>query len=288
MHADGHFILPVLVDEEDDSQFALRTIRTKDGKYWNVAFTSQEEYEKGAPGRVLSYFIDNSLKFSLQSGTEGFIINPWSHSFMLTNNLIEMIFKADGNVDYSVPDDPVTPELLKDGSFLKKATEICNRNRTQLNLIKLARILKDSWIWIPCNAVSSEADLNKLEKHVEENKDNLDALIGMELTMKDNVRLIPDILQNGKEFFFPVFTAIEEMGEYGEHFSKVEKHFLEAVNLTRNNEKNVSGIVINAFSEPFVIPVEMFDVIAGMPSSLERESADDGSVSKRKNQGVCS
>ena len=40
MHADGHFILPVLVDEEDDSQFALRTIRTKDGKYWNVAFTS--------------------------------------------------------------------------------------------------------------------------------------------------------------------------------------------------------------------------------------------------------
>lgn len=85
-----------------------------------------------------------------------------------------MIFKADGEVEYSVPDDPVTPELLGDGSFLKRAAEICNRNRTELNLIKLARI----------------------------------------------------------------------------------------------QEKNVKGIVINAFSEPFVIPKEVFDIIAGMKSSF--------------------
>lgn len=39
----------------------------------------------------------------------------------------------------------------------------------------------------------------------------------------------------------------------------------------RDNEKNVKGIVINAFSEPFVIPRELFDVIAGMKSSLEEQ-----------------
>ena len=50
-------------------------------------------------------------------------------------------------------DDPITPELLEDGTFLKRATEICNRNRTQLNLIKLARILRDSWVWVPCTAI---------------------------------------------------------------------------------------------------------------------------------------
>ena len=54
------------------------------------------------------------------------------------------------------------------------------------------------------------------------------------------------------------------MGEHGDHFSKVERHFLEAPNLAKNNEKNVTGIVINAFSEPFVIPREMFEIIAGM------------------------
>ncbi len=46
---------------------------------------------------------------------------------------------------------------------------------------------------------------------------------------------------------------------------------MEAASLARNNEKNVKGIVINAFSEPFVVPYEMFDMIAEMPSSIETE-----------------
>ena len=81
--------------------------------------------------------------------------------------------------------------------------------------------------------------------------------------------MVPDILQNGEDFFFPVFTSVEEMGDYGQGFSKIEKHFLEAANLARNNKKKVKGIVINAFSEPFVIPVDLFDMIAEMPSSYE-------------------
>ena len=40
-------------------------------------------------------------------------------------------------------------------------------------------------------------------------------------------------------------------------FSRIEKHFLDAIVLARNNEKNVQGIVINAFSEPFIIPREL-------------------------------
>ena len=100
-------------------------------------------------------------------------------------------------------------------------------------------------------------------------KGGLDSLAGMELTNQDNIRMVPDILQNGEDFFFPIFTSAEEMGEYGERFSKIQKHFLEAANLARNNEKNVKGIVINAFTEPFVIPREIFEIIAGMKSSLE-------------------
>lgn len=276
MHADGHFIFPVLVNEEDETQFAVRTIQTKDGKLWNAAFTSQTEYEKGEPSRVLSNFIDTSMKFCLESETEGFIINPWGRSFMLVKELIEMIFEADGGVEYSVPDDPITAELLEDGSFLKRAVEICNRNRTQLNLIKLARILRDSWVWVPCTAVFSDADKEAMDKVVMEaiEKNDPDSLIGQELTSHDEVRFVPDILQNGEEFFFPVFTTAEEMGEYGDGFSKYQAHFLHAANLAKNNEKKVSGIVINAFSEPFVVPKEMFDIIADMNSSAEVQDGD--------------
>ena len=276
MHADGHFIFPVLVDEEDENRFAFRSIRTKDGKIWNAAFTSHAEYEKGEPSRVISNFIDSSMKFCLESETAGFIINPWGKSFMLGKDLIGMIFEADGDVEYSVPDDPITAELLEDGSFLKRAIGICNRNRTQLNLIKLARILRDSWVWVPCTAILSDADYEQWTKLVmdAQEKGDLNSIVGQEVTSQDHIRMVPDILQNGEDFFFPVFTTAEEMGEYGDDFSKIERHFLEAANLAKNNEKNVIGIVINAFTEPFVIPKEMFEVIAGMDSSLDQEVPD--------------
>ena len=61
------------------------------------------------------------------------------------------------------------------------------------------------------------------------------------------------------------------MGEYGEQFSKIPAHFLGAMNLARNNEKDVKGIVINAFTEPFHVMVEGFDLIAGMKSSIEED-----------------
>lgn len=277
MHADGHFIVPVITDEEDDSQFAFRSIQTKDGKMWHAVFTSQAEFEKGEPSQVLSHFIDSMLKACVDTGAEGFIINPWGQSFMLAKELIEMIFKADGDVEYSVPDDKITPELLEGGAFLKRATEICNRNRTQLNLIKLAKILRDSWVWVPCNAIMSDADYEAFEKMVLAAKDGegLDSLVGQNFVAHDETRMVPDILQNGDDFFFPVFTSDTEMGEYGEQFSKMERHFMEAMILARNNEKNVKGIVINAFSEPFVVPREMFDIIAGMDSSIEPKEGED-------------
>lgn len=270
MHQNGHFMIPVIASE-DGREFSLRTVQTEDGKAWLVAFTSPAEYEKGQPSQIVSNFIDVMLNACAGTGNPGFIINPWGHSFMLTTDLIDMIIKADGGVEYSVPDDAITPELLADGSFLKRAIEICNRNRTQLNMIKLMKILRDSWVWIPCNAILSDADYAALEKTVKDAEDNggLESLVGKTMSNQDYIRMVPDILQNGEEYFFPVFTSAEEMGEYGQRFSKLEKHFLEAANLARNNERNVTGIVINAFSEPFIVPRDLFDMIAEMPSAFE-------------------
>lgn len=279
MHADGHFIFPVVETGDENPSFTFRTVRTNDGKEWGVAFTSQPEYEKGEPSQILSNFIDTTMRFFLGSETAGLILNPWGKYFLLEKDLIEEIFDADGSVEYAVPDDPITSELLEDGSFLKRAAAICSRNQTPLNMIKLARILRDSYVWIPCNTVLSDADYEACEKTVMEakEKNDLDSLIGMEFTNQDEVRLIPDILQSGEEYYFPVFTTAEEMGEYGEIFSKVEGHFLEAINLAKNNEKNVSGIVINAFSEPFVVSMEMIEIIADMESSIpgEEDKSDE-------------
>lgn len=140
-----------------------------------------------------------------------------------------------------------------------------------MNMLKLMKILRDSWVWVPCNAVMSETDNDAVLKMIQEAEESggLDKLVGKAITNQDQIRMVPDILQNGEEFFFPVFSTAEEMGKYGESFSKVQRHFLEAVNLARNNEKKVTGIVINAFTEPFVMPMELLDIIAEMDSAIE-------------------
>lgn len=288
MHADGHFMIPVEISD-DGKEFTFRAVHTKDGKEWLVAFTSPEEYKKGQPSQIMSNFIDSMIKACLGMECAGIVINPWDQDFMLAKELIEMIIEADGDVEYHVPDDDLTPELLEGGTYLKRAIEICNRNRTQLNMIKLLKILRDSYVWIPCNVILSETDKNAFDKVVKDAIDNndLDSIVGTTMISHDEIRMVPDILQNGDQFFFPVFTSAEEMGEYGNGFSKIESHFLHATNLARNNEKNVFGIVINAFSEPFVISKDLFDLVARMPSAFEEsektkaeEHCDDPSASQ--------
>ena len=105
MHADGQFIFPVIRDEEDANQFTFRSVATRDGKEWQAAFTSCAESEKGEASETMTNFIDIMMRNSLRTKTEGIIINPWGKSFMLSNRLIEMLFRADSDVKKrSVPD----------------------------------------------------------------------------------------------------------------------------------------------------------------------------------------
>lgn len=166
------------------------------------------------------------------------------------------------------PSQILKPEDLEDGSMLKTAITAFNSERTKQGLIQIMEILRDSLVWIPCNAVLSDVDQKALADLVSRADGNLDSLKGIEISNQENIRMIPDILQNGDDFFFPAFITTEDMGEYGQNFSKVQKHFLEVIALARNNEKNVSGIVINAFSEPWVLDKELFDYVEKMKSRM--------------------
>ena len=47
MHADGHFVIPVVI-KEDEMTYSFRALNTNDGGTWNVVFTSREEFEKSS------------------------------------------------------------------------------------------------------------------------------------------------------------------------------------------------------------------------------------------------
>ena len=164
------------------------------------------------------------------------------------------------------PSAKITAEDLEDGTMLEAAIHTFNEERTEDHWLDIMEILRDSYVWIPCNAVMGDADQARLVAMLEEKEDGI---IEEEFVAHDETRLIPDILQNGEKFLFPVFSDEDAMGEYGNGFSKVQKHFLEALVLAKNNEKELAGIVINAFTEPYVLDKEIWDIVEKMKSRIQ-------------------
>ena len=167
------------------------------------------------------------------------------------------------------PSAKITAEDLEDGTLLEAAVTKFNAERNEPNFLELLEILRDSFVWVPCTTIMSEADQARLEALVSGLEDNPEALIGEQFVAHDETRLVPDILQNGEAFFFPIFSNEEAMGEYGNDFSKVQKHILEVIPLARNNDKDLAGIVLNAFSEPFVLDKEIWDIVENMKSRIQ-------------------
>ena len=162
------------------------------------------------------------------------------------------------------------PEDLEDGKMLEIAISKFNRERTEDNFFDIMELIRDSYLWIPCTATLSDRDLENLMKMVDNAGDDLDSIVGKTGTTQDEIRFKPDILQNGDAFFFPAFTSEAAMGEYGDGFSKIQQHALDVIKMAEGYD-NLSGIVINAFTEPFVIEPVIFDMIENLKSRLIKQ-----------------
>ena len=158
----------------------------------------------------------------------------------------------------------VKKEQLEGGVILKALIKRFHENQTKQNAFAVLHCLRDSNITIPCTIEMSERDQEKF----------FNVQVGDEIAPEDDVRYIPDILNNGQDDYFPVFSSEEEMGEYGKQFSKVEQHFLGAISLAKANEK-VKGIVVNAFTEQFLVDKDLFDFVARLPSNVEDDLNND-------------
>ncbi len=159
------------------------------------------------------------------------------------------------------PSQKLTSEDLADGSMLREAIAAFNDDKTESNFSDVHELLRDSLVWIPCNVVMGEADQKFLEELAEKDEDEV---VGKTFSAIEDIRMIPDILKNGDKYYFPVFSSREEMGEYGNDFPKVQKHFFEAMNFAMGNEQDVVGIVVDAFSNPIVIDKGLFDIIGNI------------------------
>ena len=154
----------------------------------------------------------------------------------------------------------VKRETLKNGIVLKSLIEQFENERTEQHLFAVLQCLRDSYIWIPGTLQMSDVDAEKF----------INSNVGDTVSTDADMKFEPDILQNGEDKFYPVFSSIEEMGEYGNNFSKIEKHFFEAMSYAMGKQETV-GIVVNAFSMPFVVPKDWFEVIGKLPTNVDEE-----------------
>lgn len=111
--AGGRFIVPVIAPDalvnmvdpenvkvgdeftsEEELSFKFQHLEGDDGEIWAVAFTSREEYLKGASSDTLVMDIEQLLEgFADEVGEAGIIINPWSENLLLRKDLIKAIVK---------------------------------------------------------------------------------------------------------------------------------------------------------------------------------------------------
>ena len=170
------------------------------------------------------------------------------------------------------PSVQITEEDLADGKMLEEAVSKFNSNKNNDAFIDVLEILRDSIVYVPYNAVLSDRDQERFEEIINKAGENLDELVGLEFVAEDETRLIPDILEKSGNYFFPIFSTEEAMGEYGDNFSKIPQNILDIIPLARNNDKKPVGIVLNAFSEPFILDKEVWDIVEKLKSRLVKEN----------------
>ena len=165
----------------------------------------------------------------------------------------------------------LTSADLEDGTILKGAVSDFLKNKNDDTFGFVLAILRSSKVLVPCEvelSEESEAILSKLEK---EGKD-LDSLTGETREQFDaGISLVPSLLENDGHTFFPVFSGKEEMNDHFKEGSVMNTPFLHAIELAASSEE-IKGIVLNAFTQGFIVDKELFEEVSKLAPIVEEEN----------------
>ncbi|MBR2895712.1 MAG: SseB family protein [Oscillospiraceae bacterium] len=159
-------------------------------------------------------------------------------------------------------------ELLANGKVLRAFVSRFEKDRNEQNFLNVLVCLRDSYVWIPYHAEAKPQEKRGKKKRWFFGKKNQD-----ELKSGDDVRLVPDTLPSGGVLVMPVFSSEDQMGDvYKGRTKTVRVHFLEAMAIAMVH-KTIEGIVLDAFTRPFMLEKDLFPVVKGLPSQMEDEES---------------
>ena len=168
----------------------------------------------------------------------------------------------------------ITKENLADGSILKQCIQDFLKDTTNKDLFGvLLAILRNSEVIVPCFVEVSDNAAPIMDKI--NNGADYDSLSEKEkVILRDGAKFFPDVLTSDGKAFLPAYTSESEIGDHHKE-SKARLHMpiFGAIDMAVDMIKDVAGIVINPYTENFIVNKELFDVIRKMkPLSDDSET----------------
>ena len=155
-------------------------------------------------------------------------------------------------------------EKLQDGKILEQLMDRFIEDSTIENMHSIILCLVDSDLHVPMTPTISEEDQEQLNN----------AEIGDEVTLKQEMRIRPDLLQDSEnnKLYFPVFSNVDKAPkEYSEHFSWINMNLDTIVNYIENN-KEVSGIALNPMTDKtLIIEERIYELLKHVLSNVRKE-----------------
>lgn len=140
---------------------------------------------------------------------------------------------------------------LENGDVLVALKSRFAEEKNQENLIALLKCMKDSKVIVPMRIEMSEEDAARIEN----------ATDGEEIETRDEIKMVPEILQAKEKRFFPMFSQIGQIPkEFGTSHNLMSLSTSEALDMAHQIE-NLDGIVLDAFSKSVAMPFVTADQI---------------------------
>jgi hypothetical protein len=144
-------------------------------------------------------------------------------------------------------------EELKDGKILNQLIQRFLNDSKIETFYPILLCLIDSDVQVPMNLIISDEDAETMKN----------SKVGDTVSLKNDARFRPDWLKSeqSNKLYFPIFSTIEDATEeYSKNFSWMNLNIDTCLNFVENN-KDCSGLILNAFTTPIVIEGEILELL---------------------------
>ncbi len=129
-------------------------------------------------------------------------------------------------------------------------------NPNRETLANLLGALKESAVYLP---VSIQMDKDDQEKFLKGKKGDM-------IQTEHDMKMKPDVLKDKDgNLFLPIFSETAQIpSDYAQKFSKIQFPTIQCIQMA-HAIPNLSGLVLDAFTESFAMPFDVADVLLNIP-----------------------